>query len=90
MLKRASVVEGPDFRDAQPSRDENGRPDIRFTLTTEAGDRFYKYTDANKGTGSMAIVLENKVREVATIQTAPSATPAELPAASSARSRRRT
>ncbi len=70
VLKRAAVVQGPDFRDASPSQDENGRPDIGFTLTTEAGDRFYKYTDANKNTGQMAIVLENKVREVATIQNA--------------------
>ncbi len=67
VLKRASIVEGPDFRDAQPSRDENGRPDMSFTLTTEAGNRFYAYTSAAKGS-SMAIVLENKVREVATIQ----------------------
>ncbi len=67
VLKRATVVEGTDFRDAQPSSDENGRPDIGFTLTTEAGDRFYKYTDANKGS-SMAIVLENKIREVANIE----------------------
>jgi preprotein translocase subunit SecD len=70
VLKRVAIVEGTDFRDAQPSTDENGRPDITFNLTTEAGDRFYKYTDANKGTGSMAIVLDNKVREVATIQSA--------------------
>jgi len=70
LLQRASVVEGTDFRDATPQTDENGRPDIGFTLTTEAGDRFYKYTDANKGTGSMAIVLENRVKEVATIQQA--------------------
>jgi preprotein translocase subunit SecD len=70
LLKRVAIVEGTDFRDAQPSNDENGRPDITFNLTTEAGDRFYKYTDANKGTGQMAIVLDNKVREVATIQSA--------------------
>jgi len=68
ILKRAAIVEGTDFRDAQPSTDENGRPDITFTLTTDAGDRFYKYTDANKGTGSMAIVLENRIREVAGIE----------------------
>jgi preprotein translocase subunit SecD len=67
VLRRAAIVEGPDFRDAQPSRDENGRPDLTFNLTTEAGDRFYKYTSGAKGS-SMAIVLENKVREVATIQ----------------------
>ena len=66
VLKRAPIVEGTDFRDAQRSTDENGRPNIRFTLTTEAGDRFFKYTSANVNS-AMAIVLENKVREVATI-----------------------
>lgn len=70
LLKRVSVVSGSDFRDAQPSTDENGRPDITFNLTTAAGNTFYKYTDANKGTGSMAIVLDNQVREVAGIQSA--------------------
>ena len=69
VLKRAPIVEGTDFRDAQRSTDENGRPNIRFTLTTEAGDRFYKYTSASVGQ-AMAIVLENKVREVATINSA--------------------
>ncbi len=67
VLKRAAIVAGPDFRDAQPSQDQNGRPDLTFNLTTEAGDRFYKYTDANKNTGQMAIVLQNQVKEVATI-----------------------
>ena len=70
VLKRASEVEGTDFRDAQPSNDQEGRPNITFNLTTEAGDRFYKYTDEHKGTGQMAIVLDNKVREVAGIQSA--------------------
>ena len=70
VLKRAAIVEGTDFRDAQPSTDENGRPEIQFTLTTDGGDRFYKYTDANKGTGQMAITLDNDIREVATIQSA--------------------
>ncbi len=67
VLKRAAIVAGPDFRDAQPSQDQNGRPDLTFNLTTEAGDRFYKYTDANKNTGQMAIVLQNQVKEVASI-----------------------
>jgi preprotein translocase subunit SecD len=72
LLERASQVEGTDFRDAQPSQDVNGRPNMVFTLTTEAGDRFYKYTSAHSATsqspGSMAIVLGGKVREVASIQ----------------------
>lgn len=67
VLRRAAIVAGPDFRDAQASQDQNGRPDLTFNLTTEAGDRFYKYTDTNKNTGQMAIVLQNQVKEVATI-----------------------
>jgi preprotein translocase subunit SecD len=71
LLKRNSEVEGTDFRDAQPSTDQNGRPNIHFTLTTEAGDRFYKYTSTHSKSsatpGSMAILLDNKVREVAGI-----------------------
>jgi preprotein translocase subunit SecD len=74
LLERASQVEGTDFRDAQPSTDQNGRPNLTFTLTTEAGDRFYKYTSAHSkdsaSPGSMAIVLGNKVREVASINSA--------------------
>jgi preprotein translocase subunit SecD len=68
VVKRAAVIEGTDFKGAQPSTDQNQRPDITFSLTTDAGERFYKYTNANKGTGSMAILLDNKVLEVAGIQ----------------------
>jgi len=71
LLERASVVEGTDFRDAQPSQDVNGRPNLKFTLTTEAGKRFFTYTDAHKvggpTPGSMAITLGGKVIEVASI-----------------------
>ena len=71
LLKRESEVEGTDFRDAQPSTDINGRPNIRFTLTTEAGNRFYKYTSDHQKSGptpgDMAIVMGNRVREVAGI-----------------------
>jgi preprotein translocase subunit SecD len=74
VLERASEVEGTDFRDARPSQDVNGRPDIHFDLTTEAGERFFKYTTAHSrdsaSPGSMAIVLDNKVREVASINSA--------------------
>jgi len=72
LLQRASVVEGLDFRDAQPSTDQNGKPNMTFTLTTEAGDRFYKFTDAHKEGGpapeSIAIVMGNTVKEVAGIE----------------------
>lgn len=67
LLKRVSIVAGSDFRDAQPSVDQNGRPDVSFVLTRGGGDRFYQYTSTNIGK-SMAIVLDNTIREVATIQ----------------------
>jgi preprotein translocase subunit SecD len=67
LLNRIPIVSGTEFRDAQPSTDVNGRPDVSFTLTTSGGNNFYKYTSSNIGK-SMAIVLDNTVREVATIQ----------------------
>ncbi|HEV2646524.1 MAG TPA: protein translocase subunit SecD [Acidobacteriaceae bacterium] len=74
LLQRMSIVEGTDFRDAQPSTDVNGRPNMSFTLTTDAGNRFYTYTSAHSATsaspGSMAIVLGGKVKEVASINSA--------------------
>jgi preprotein translocase subunit SecD len=74
LLKRASEVEGTDFRDAQPAQDINGRPNIIFTLTSEAGERFYRYTSEHSSKssapGTMAIVLENRVQEVLGINSA--------------------
>lgn len=67
LLNRIPIVAGSEFRDAQPSVDQNGRPDVSFTLTRGGGDKFYAYTSGNIGK-SMAIVLDNTVREVATIQ----------------------
>ena len=65
-LKRIAIVQGPDFRDARPGQDQSGRPSVNFNLTTAAGDRFYDYTSSNIGK-SMAIVLDNHVKEVASI-----------------------
>ncbi len=72
LLKRASEVQGTDFRDAQPSQDMNGRPNIIFTLTSNAGDRFYKYTSEHSSTSATpgTVVLENRVREVMGINSA--------------------
>jgi len=69
VLKRISEVAGNDFRDAEPSTDENGRPDITFNLTTPAGDRFYQFTSSHVNS-MMAIVMDNRVREAANIQSA--------------------
>ena len=66
VISRASAVTGRDLRDAQPSRDENGRPDVNFTLTGEGGRRFFNFTSAHVR-DFLAVVLDNKVQEVATI-----------------------
>jgi preprotein translocase subunit SecD len=67
VLQRVSVVAGSDFRSADPGTDQNGRRDVRFTLTNEAGDKFWDYTSANVGK-SMAVVMGGRVREVANIK----------------------
>jgi preprotein translocase subunit SecD len=70
VLQRASVVAGNDFRSADPSVNQNtGQREVDFTLTNEAGDRFYDYTSKNVGR-SMAVVMNDQVKEVATIQSA--------------------
>lgn len=67
LVSRVSAVSGKDLRDAQPSTDQNGQPDVRFTLTGEGGQRFYSFTSAHVG-DSLAVVLDNKVKEVANIK----------------------
>ena len=70
VLQRVSVVAGSDFRSADPGTDQNtGQRNVRFTLTNEAGDKFYDYTSKNVGT-SMAVVMGDRVKEVANIQSA--------------------
>jgi len=68
ILQRAAVVRGNDFRSASQNRNGNtGQLEVQFTLTNEAGDKFYDYTKANIG-NYMAVVMGNTVREVAVIK----------------------
>jgi preprotein translocase subunit SecD len=67
LVSRASAVTGRDLRDATQGRDENGRPMVSFNLTGEGGRRFYAFTSAHVQE-QLAVVLDNKVMEVATIQ----------------------
>jgi preprotein translocase subunit SecD len=69
LVSRVSAVSGKDLRDAQAGRDENGQPDVNFTLTGDGGQRFYNFTSAHVG-DSLAVVLDNKVQEVANIHEA--------------------
>jgi preprotein translocase subunit SecD len=67
LLSRSSAVTGRDLRDATPTRDENNRAAVRFVLSSDGGRRFGAFTGAHVG-DRLAVVLDNKVQEVATIQ----------------------
>ena len=69
LVSRVSAVSGKDLRDAQPSRDQNGQPSVSFTLTGEGGQRFYNFTSSHVN-DRLAVVLDNKVQEVANIREA--------------------
>jgi len=68
IVSRSSVVSGRDIRGADPSRsNENGQPEVNFNLTNDGGRRFSVFTGNHVG-DSMAVVLDNRVREVARIE----------------------
>jgi preprotein translocase subunit SecD len=65
-VSRVSAISGKDLRHASPSTDQNGQPDVNFQLTGEGGQRFFAFTSAHVK-DSLGVVLDGKVREVATI-----------------------
>ncbi len=68
VLQRVAVVAGSEFRSADPNINQNtGQREVQFTLTNEAGEKFYDYTKANIG-NPMAVVMGGTVREVANIK----------------------
>jgi preprotein translocase subunit SecD len=68
IVDRAPIISGSDFRSADPSVNSNtGQQTVHFTLTDDAGNRFWDYTSANVGK-YMAVVMGGRVREVASIK----------------------
>jgi preprotein translocase subunit SecD len=67
VVKKVSAVAGNDLRNAQQSLDEFNRPAVAFTLKQDAAVRFGDFTQTNIGR-PMAIVLDERVFSVATIQ----------------------
>ena len=65
-VSRVSAITGKDLRHASPTTDQNGQPDVNFQLTGEGGQRFFAFTSAHVK-DSLGVVLDGKVREVATI-----------------------
>ena len=69
-IKREVGLDGNHIRDVQVNRNNmDGKPVINFYLNSEGGEIFYKLTSANVGK-PMAIVLEDRVKSMATIRTA--------------------
>src|SRR6202048_3810994 len=69
LLTRSSAVAGADLRSggATVGRDTNtNSPDVGFVLTNEGGRKFAALTGSHVGE-KLAVVLDNRVREVATI-----------------------
>jgi preprotein translocase subunit SecD len=67
LLSRSPVITGRDVRNARPGRDEFHRWETDFTLTQDGAARFRRFTGANIG-NRLAVVLDNQIRSVATIQ----------------------
>lgn len=61
LLKKVAAATGRDLRSAKPSLDENNRPAVSFTLTSDGSRKFGRATGENIGK-SLAIVLDNRVR----------------------------
>ena len=60
LVKKVAAVTGQDLRGANPTMDENNRPAVRFTLTSDGSRKFGKVTGENIGR-TLAIILDNRV-----------------------------
>ncbi len=71
LVSRSPVITGQDMRSARAATDTDspGRWECGFTLSQDGARRFQKFTAANIG-NRLAVVLDNQIRSVATIQSA--------------------
>jgi preprotein translocase subunit SecD len=67
LLSRTRVITGRDLRNARPSQDEYRKWEASFNLSQDGAKRFESFTEANIG-NKLAVVLDNQIRSVATIQ----------------------
>jgi preprotein translocase subunit SecD len=69
LVSRAPVITGQDMRNARPAPDSQnpGRWECSFTLGQDGARRFAAFTGSNIG-NRLAVVLDNQITSVATIQ----------------------
>jgi preprotein translocase subunit SecD len=68
VVRRVPAVTGRDLRNARPTLDENNRPAVSFSLNPEGARKFGTFTQANVGR-MLAVVMDNRVVQAATIET---------------------
>ena len=71
LVSKAPVITGRDMRSAQARNDADspGRWETEFNLSQDGANRFERFTQANIG-NRLAVLLDNQIRSVATIQSA--------------------
>jgi len=67
LVSKNPVITGHEMRNAHAGQDEYRKWETNFNLSPEGGKRFGSYTEANIG-NRLAVVLDNKIVSVATIQ----------------------
>jgi preprotein translocase subunit SecD len=69
LVSRTAVITGQDVRHASPATDSDhpGRWETSFTLSADGARRFEKFTGGNIG-NRLAVILDNQIRSVATIE----------------------
>jgi preprotein translocase subunit SecD len=67
IVAKSPVITGREMRNARPGQDEFRKWETNFSLSQDGGRRFGRYTEANIG-NKLAVVLDNKIVSVATIQ----------------------
>ena len=67
LLGRPAVIMGSEMRNARASQDEYRKWETGFTLSPDGGRRFGMFTEKNIG-NKLAVVLDNQIVSVATIQ----------------------
>ncbi|HTP33285.1 MAG TPA: protein translocase subunit SecD [Candidatus Acidoferrales bacterium] len=67
LVSKTPVITGREMRNARAGQDEFRKWETNFNLSQEGGRRFGRYTEANIG-NRLAVVLDNQIVSVATIQ----------------------
>ncbi len=67
LVRRVAGVTGRDLRTAGPTIDEYNQPAISFSFNREGARKFGNFTGANIGR-SLAVIMDDRIESVATIQ----------------------